>query len=433
MSNTITTCGAAVSCTISNLLNTDVHIHKDDGLTQRNNAAGITVSVDFDTIIGSHMIKIDTNDNTVAGFWVAGHDYFVRIEGATIDYFTINAVVAHFSIENRLMRGTDSAATAAALTTHDGKLDTVDGNVDAILVDTGTTLENHMTTIEGYTDKIDDAADGLTAIKAEVEGLGGAAMRGTDGANTVVPDAAGVAPTAVENAIAVWDRILSGATHNIAASAGRRVREIGAYAIHSGTAQAGNGHSITLAAGAAADDGVYNRNLIVITDNTGVGQSRVIVDYNGTSKVAIVDRDWRVEPNGTSAYQIVADDTPLVVDQGLAQAGSATTVTLRAYASSEDDIYMCNIITIIAGTGRGQARLVGSYDGTSKILTICGDDFTVNPDTTSVYVLMPYGAACVSCLTANAKSQINTECDTALSDVNLDKHDQNMHAIIFSE
>jgi len=36
------------------------------------------------------------------------------------------------------MRGTDNAATAAALTTHDGKLDTVDSNVDSILADTGT-------------------------------------------------------------------------------------------------------------------------------------------------------------------------------------------------------------------------------------------------------------------------------------------------------
>ena len=33
-----------------------------------------------------------------------------------------------------------------------------------------------------YVDKIDDATDGLTAIKAEVEGLAGAAMRGTDNA-----------------------------------------------------------------------------------------------------------------------------------------------------------------------------------------------------------------------------------------------------------
>ena len=37
--------------------------------------------------------------------------------------------------------------------------------------------------IEAYVDKIDDATDGLTAIKAEVEGLAGEAMRGTDSAS----------------------------------------------------------------------------------------------------------------------------------------------------------------------------------------------------------------------------------------------------------
>lgn len=101
MFNTFTSNDPSASSTITNFVNTDVHIHKDDGLTQRNNAAGITVSVDFDGITGSHMIKIDTSDDTVAAFWVTGSDYFVRIEGTTVDGATINAVVGHFSIENR--------------------------------------------------------------------------------------------------------------------------------------------------------------------------------------------------------------------------------------------------------------------------------------------------------------------------------------------
>lgn len=101
MFNTFSSDDPSASCTITNFINTDIHIHKDDGLTQRNNAAGITVSVDFDSITGSHMIKIDTSDDTVAGFWVTGSDYFVRVEGTTIDGATVNAVVGHFSIENR--------------------------------------------------------------------------------------------------------------------------------------------------------------------------------------------------------------------------------------------------------------------------------------------------------------------------------------------
>jgi hypothetical protein len=201
---------------------------------------------------------------------------------------------------------------------------------------------------------------------------------------------------------AVWDEILTGATHNIATSAGRRVREIGAYAIHSGTAQAGNSHSITLAAAASPSDaaynGIYNRNLIVLTDNTGVGQTRTIVDYDAVTKIVVVDRDWRISPDATTEYQITPDDTPLTVDHGVAQGGTARTITIRDYASSVDDAYLCNIVTIIAGTGRGQARLVGAYDGTTKIVTICGNDWVATPDTTSIYVMMPYGATCVSCI-----------------------------------
>lgn len=99
--NTFSSDDPSASVTITNFVNTDVHIHKNDDLTPRNNAAGITVSVDFDGITGSHMIKIDTNDNTVGGFWIVAKDYFVRIEGTTIDGATINAFVGHFSIENR--------------------------------------------------------------------------------------------------------------------------------------------------------------------------------------------------------------------------------------------------------------------------------------------------------------------------------------------
>ena len=215
----------------------------------------------------------------------------------------------------------------------------------------------------------------------------------------------------------VWDAILTGAIHNIASSAGRRVREIGAFAIHAGTAQAGTINSITLAATADVNDGVYNRNLIVLVDNTGVSQTRTIIDYNGTTKIAIIDRDWRISPDATTAYQITPDNTPLVVDQGVAQAGTSTTITLRSYASADNNNYLCNIIVIIAGTGRGQARLVGSYDGGTKIVTICGDNWVTIPDATSVYAMMPYGATCASCIGTTALASIKAEVDAALDTV----------------
>ena len=44
--NTFTSDDPSASVTMTNFVNTDVHIHKNIDLTQRNNAAGVTVDVD---------------------------------------------------------------------------------------------------------------------------------------------------------------------------------------------------------------------------------------------------------------------------------------------------------------------------------------------------------------------------------------------------
>ena len=103
--NTFSSNDPSASVTMTTFIDTDVHIHKDDSLTQRNNAAGVAVDVDVDGIAGVHKITIQTVDNTVADFYEAGHDYAVRIEGATVDAALINPVVATFSIANRRVAG----------------------------------------------------------------------------------------------------------------------------------------------------------------------------------------------------------------------------------------------------------------------------------------------------------------------------------------
>ena len=576
MFNTFSSDDPSASCTITNFVNTDVHIHKDDGLTQRNNAAGITVSVDFDGITGSHMVKIDTSDNTVAGFWVVGHEYFVRIEGTTIDGATINSVIGQFSIENRYNEvdvvkwlgtaaatptvagvpevdlthwlGTGVSVNVAGKPTVDvtnigassqsliDLKDFVDSGYDpvtnkvqgVVLVDTTTTntdlvsaaaIVNEWETqsqadptgfhvnvkeVNGTAQTANDNSADINAILIDTDELqtdwvnGGrldllldaiptTAMRGTDNAalaataltdvtwtdaragyldelaaanlpsdiDTLLTritaavalasvctetrlaelDAANI-PTTTDNILEdtgtdgvllaatatsaqlvddIWDELITGALHNTATSAGRRLRELGAYHISSGTAQAGAAHSITLAADAGAVDHILNRNLIVIQAGTGVGQTRTIVDYDGTSKVAVIDRDWWVNPDVTSEYSIIPDDTPLVADHGVAQAGSSTTITLRSSASTIDSTYSDLIVFIMAGTGAGQARLIDTYVGSTKVATI-HETWTTTPDNTSVYAMIASGKSHVEDITATALAKINTECDTALTD-----------------
>ena len=113
--NTFDSNDPSASVTMTNFVNTDVHIHNALNLTQRNNAAGVTVDVDVDGITGCHGITIDTADNTVADFFVSGADYGVRIEGVTVDAATLNPWVGHFSIENRHVAGSMVRTTIATL------------------------------------------------------------------------------------------------------------------------------------------------------------------------------------------------------------------------------------------------------------------------------------------------------------------------------
>lgn len=186
----------------------------------------------------------------------------------------------------------------------------------------------------------------------------------------------------------IWDEVLTGATHNVPSSAGRRLRNLGALSIYDNTAQgAGTGNNqIQLDAGASSTDDLYHRNIITITGGTGVGQSRIIVRYNGTTKVATVNHNWQINPDATSTFQITASSNVLL-GEGLAQAGAATTITLMASEPSTTDFYKGIWIHIVSGTGQGQARLVTAYNGTTKVATV-DTAWAVNPDSTSAYAFL---------------------------------------------
>lgn len=79
----------------------DIRVYRDDSTTQRSSDNGIDDHADFDGITGVHLLVVDLSDNTDAGFYAAGHDYFVVTVGEDLDGSEVNAAVGHFSIENR--------------------------------------------------------------------------------------------------------------------------------------------------------------------------------------------------------------------------------------------------------------------------------------------------------------------------------------------
>ena len=282
--NTFDSNDPSASVTVTDLTDTDTVIYRDDSLTQRANTAGMTIDIDVDTFAGVHKLTIDTADNTVPDFYEAGHDYSVVAVGATVDGATggINAVIGTFSIANRRQAGEmcrSAITTLASQTSFTLDTGTASAQNDAynnctiIVTDQTTRIQKAVGYISDYTGAtrtvtLRDAplATGYTmAVADSVEIFANSAFAnvdsikatdqtandngadinailldtaeiGTAGAgltnlgasgndwNTVVPDAAGVAPTAAEIETEIWDALQS--AHVVPASMGIIASEI---------------------------------------------------------------------------------------------------------------------------------------------------------------------------------------------------------------
>lgn len=164
--------------------------------------------------------------------------------------------------------------------------------------------------------------------------------------------------------------------------------------VDQGTAQgSGTGNNqIQLAATASATDGQYDPGIVQIVTGTGAGQTRAIIEYDGTTKIATVDKDWRTNPDTTSSYMVKSSAGGNHVNEGLAQGGTSTTITLNAAADgTNDDIYVGQTVFIRSGTGQDQARIITDYTASTRVATV-HRAWEVTPDTTSGYVMLPLPA-----------------------------------------
>ena len=161
-----------------------------------------------------------------------------------------------------------------------------------------------------------------------------------------------------------WDEVLTGATHNIASSSGRRLRQLqpNDTALRSGTAQAGGVDTITLDAGASAVDDFYNNTFVVLTGGTGSGQARLIVDYAGGTKIATVDSNWSVQPDVTTTFDIMPLGTVEVASirvDAVTDIWTAASRTLTSFGTLVTDIWAAAVRTITGGTVTTNADKTG--------------------------------------------------------------------------
>lgn len=179
------------------------HVYGDDDLN------GCVIQITDGTGYGQARIITDyvgaTDTATVSPAWEITPD-------DTSEYVIHRGVVNVATVESAAVTSIQSGlATAASLTTVEGKIDTVDTVVDAILVDTGTTLDGKLDTIDGVVDAIlvdtGTTLDGkIDTIDANVDSV--LADTGTDGVVVAAASKTGYALSSA-GVDAIWDEPLA--------------------------------------------------------------------------------------------------------------------------------------------------------------------------------------------------------------------------------
>jgi hypothetical protein len=150
-----------------------------------NSSSGVTLTVDLNSITGNHLLTIVATSGN--GF-ENGKDYSFKITAGT---------VAGVSVVGEKIESFSIGRSAAAVDLANG----TDG-LGAIKNDTTTALGGLSSVLTGQADikgtSFVKDTHSLKQVLDDVTGIAGQAMRGTDSANTVVPDAAGTAPTKEE-------------------------------------------------------------------------------------------------------------------------------------------------------------------------------------------------------------------------------------------
>ena len=261
---------------------------------------------------------------------------------------------------------------------------------------------------------IDTTTNVTNAVPANITQIGGVVQSATDlkdfvdtgydptshkVAGVVLADAAttinGIANNVITAASIATDAIDADA---LALSA---ITEIAnGEAVEFGTCQAGSTYyNILLAlATASAVDDFYIGCLVTIVGGRGMGQARLIADYVGATRTAVVDNPWVTNPDITSIYRVFPFSGILISDSGIVAGVGPATLTLAATASAIADTYIGHTVFISSGTGVGQARLVTAYTNT-RIATV-SPAWTTQPNTSSVYILLPVGRTYVNQLAA---------------------------------
>lgn len=163
----------ANGASITRATNGTVSVYKGTSTTQ--SIAGITDTEDFDTLTGIHHCAIETDAD--GAFYDAGSNFIVVLSGATIDGQIVNAVLAHFSIQNRAaLRATVAGRTLDVTATGASGVDWANVQNPTTTVGlSGTTVGTATTVTSGVTVTTNNDKTGYSLSASAVQAIWDAA------------------------------------------------------------------------------------------------------------------------------------------------------------------------------------------------------------------------------------------------------------------
>jgi hypothetical protein len=173
--------------------------------------------------------------------------------------------------------------------------------------------------------------------------------------------------------------------------------DTGLQSIRSNTAQSGGATSITLDSSASSTTDFYKGATVYVTGGTGVGQSRLITAYNGTSKLATVSPAWATNPDVTSTFAVVADAG---VDVELWGATAVTGMPMPTY-SQPTGFLAATFPTTVASTTNITAGTITTATNLTNAPTV--GDFTATMKTS---IGTAVAASAVASVTGNVGGNV---------------------------
>jgi len=351
----------ALASTLSFLFNT----HKADGTpitlagtpvvsvyknSTTQSTSGVTLTVGYDGLTGMHQVIIDTSLD--GAFYATGNDFNVVITTGTVDSISVvGAVVGKFSIGRQNISHMNSIAASSVTTinANQGQTQPVNFTGTGASAYVKTDIISAAGTAWGsgaITDGVFGASTYPRAIRTNSTNGAAAGYVDLDGSASAVDnfyvgcsikitagDGAGQSRTIIlyvgSTKRAYIDRVW--ATNPVSATYLVNAGKLTLDVLNTGVAAAGGASTITLASSAVATNEYYDGAKVQIISGTGLGQSRIISGYVGSTRVATVTDAWATQPDNTSVYAVMGlGDVEVGVNNdktGYALASTAVNVT----------------------------------------------------------------------------------------------------------